>query len=158
MFNLWFNGDSPPPSCILGLEKCRYCASVCVLLRRQPGSKTARDRFRRTIQWGHLEVVKYFTTELECDPMEKDKHDWTPLHLACSNGHLNRCPVHHQEKHCNPSYMRRFTMLKVISTSPSTYLFRVEHCNPSCEDIIGRTALHITCEKGQVLVGQQECS
>ena len=70
---------------------------------------------------GHLEVVKYFVTELRCDPMDRNKYGETPLHFACRNGHL-----------------------KIIQ-----YLISELHCNPSCVDNDGDTPLHIACYYNQ---------
>ena len=55
--------------------------------------------------------------EEHCNPSCEIKYGTTPLHLACSNGHLNI----------------------------AQYLIREEHCNPSCENNNGDTPLHRAC-------------
>ena len=37
---------------------------------------------------GHLEVVKYLVSEVQCDPNCRTQGNATPLHLACQKGHL----------------------------------------------------------------------
>ena len=68
---------------------------------------------------GHLEVVKYFITELLCDPMDRNRRGDTPLHMACHRGHLN-----------------------IIQ-----YLISELHCNPSCVGYLGWTPLHYACRE-----------
>ena len=101
---------------------------------------------------GHLEVVKYFTAQLQCDPMEKDNGDWTAQHFfACSNGHLNIAQYLIREEHCNPSLKNKYgwTPLHFACINGhlniAQYLIREEHCNPSCENNIGETPLHSAC-------------
>ena len=71
-------------------------------------------------------MVKYFVAELLCDPMDRNKYGNTPLHYACSNGHLNI----------------------------AQYLIREEHCNPSCENKYGETPLHYACRHGHLNIAQ----
>ena len=57
---------------------------------------------------GHLELVKYFITELLCDPMDRNRRGDTPLHFACRRGHLNIIQYLISELHCNPSCVNEY--------------------------------------------------
>ena len=66
---------------------------------------------------GHLKVVKYFITELQCDPMEKDYTGLQALHFGCRNGHTNITQYLIREKHCNPSCgLQCFSLIVTSST------------------------------------------
>ena len=38
---------------------------------------------------GHVEVVKFLTLEMHCDPTSRNANSDTALHLAVVNGHLD---------------------------------------------------------------------
>ena len=59
----------------------------------------------------------YLIREEHCNPSCENNNGSTPLHYACSYGHLNI----------------------------AQYLIREEHCNPSCENNNGSTPLHYAC-------------
>ena len=100
---------------------------------------------------GHLEIVKYLTTEMFSDPMSKSKYGETPLHYACENGHLNIAQYLIREEHCNPSCKNKYgeTPLHYACENGhlniAQYLIREEHCNPSCENNDGYTPLQYAC-------------
>ena len=75
----------------------------------------------------------------------------TPLHYACTNGHLNIAQYLIREEHCNPSCENNngSTPLHYACTNGhlniAQYLIREEDCNPSCENNDGQTQLHLAC-------------
>ena len=83
--------------------------------------------------------------------MDKNESGNTPLHYACSHGHLIIAQYLIREGHCNPScgnnngwtplnYACHYGYLNIAQ-----YLIGEEHCNPSCEGNVGWTPLHNAC-------------
>ena len=128
-----------------------YCAA---------NSKDSRSRIplHYAAYSGHLEVVKYFTVQLQCDP--KDYLGFTPLHFACINSHLNIAQYLIREKHCDPSCGNSIGWTPLHSVCEyghlniAQYLIREEHCNPSCEDNTSTTPLHYACTGNHVHIVQ----
>ena len=52
--------------------------------------------------YGHLEVTKYFISNINFDPNMDGVHGRTALYYACSNGHLEVAKYLIEECHCNP--------------------------------------------------------
>jgi len=52
---------------------------------------------------GHMDIVKFFTVEKQCDPMCRDSDQNTPLHLASWNGHIDVVKFLTLEMHCDPT-------------------------------------------------------
>ena len=73
-----------------------------------------------------LEMIKFFINKQHCDPMTKDYKNWTVLHIACRNGHLD---ITH-------------------------YLISEAHCGPCCKTHDGSTSLHISCLYGHAHIVQ----
>ena len=47
-----------------------------------------------TTALGHLDVVKFFISELNCDPNTPGCRNLTPLHYAAENGHIQTVEYH----------------------------------------------------------------
>jgi ankyrin repeat protein len=73
---------------------------------------------------GHVEVVKFLTEVMKCDPNCKGQYERVPLHYASENGHLD-----------------------VVK-----YLVDTHHCDPLCPDESSATPLHRAAAKGQLEV------
>ena len=84
---------------------------------------------------GHLEVVRFFISELNCNPNITGRHDETPLHSAASHGHLH-----------------------IVK-----YLIEEQNCNLSCKDEDDDTPLHAASRNGHLdvvkyLVLEKNCN
>ena len=51
---------------------------------------------------GHLQVVKYFIEDWNCNPNNKGQRDWTCLHAASRNGHLDVIKYLVDSQNCDP--------------------------------------------------------
>lgn len=88
-----------------------------------------RDKYNDTplhdsVRNGHLDVIKFFIEDLECDPNLKGQRGRTPLHHASAKGHLD-----------------------IVK-----YLVDAHRCSPLCPDENRDTPLHIAAANGQVEV------
>ena len=85
-------------------------------------------------QNGHIEVVKFLTLEMNCDPTCTNADNVSALHLAVVNGHLD-----------------------IV-----TFLVSDQYCDPNIPVQYGRTPLHYAAEFGHLhivkyLVDKQGC-
>ena len=62
-----------------------------------------RTPLHQASQGGHMNIIKYLITELDCDPTVSDNYGDLPLHIACSNGHLNATKYFITEQKCDPN-------------------------------------------------------
>ena len=119
---------------------------------------------------GRLEVVKYFLSELVCDPMSRTNNDgYTALHFACSNGHLNIAQYLIKETNCIASCENNngFTPLHCACSyghlNIAQYLIKETNCIASCENNNGLTPLHCACSNGHLdiaryLLREENCN
>ena len=60
---------------------------------------------------GNLEAIKFFITELDCDPNTPTTRRWgrgsTPLHCAAQAGQLHIVTYLIEQQKCNPSHMAK---------------------------------------------------
>ena len=90
----------------------------------------------------------------------EDNDGRTPLHFACSNGHLNTVKYLIIEGHCNPSCRNKYgeTSLHYACINGHLnivqYLIEEEHCDPSCEFNNGETLLHYGCLRNHTHIVQ----
>ena len=116
-----------------------HCDPLCAGKKKQTPLHLAvaithlmvKDKFSNTplhlaALYGHLEVVKFLTEDMKCDPNLKGQLWTTPLHYACERGHLD-----------------------VIM-----YLVDTHHCDPLCPDENRQTPLHLVAAKGQIEVAR----
>ena len=54
-------------------------------------------------QYGHIEVVKFLTIDMHCDPTSKNARKQTPLHLAAGKGYLNIIKFFISNQNCDPN-------------------------------------------------------
>ena len=116
---------------------------------------------------GHLDVVKYFTTELRCAE-DRNNIDETPLYIACEKGFLNIAHYLINVHHCNPSCRCNGGLTPLHAACRNghldiaKYLIKEAHCSPSCKDSDGETPLHIACHNGHLdiikyLITEEHC-
>ena len=55
-----------------------------------------------------LEIVKFLTLEMHCDPTSRNAHNTTALHLAAGNGHLDIVRFIISEQNCDPNIPGRY--------------------------------------------------
>ena len=119
--------------------------------------------------FGNFEMVKYFITELHCNPMEGDIHGNTPLHYACSHDNLNIVRYLISEAGCYPSCENNCNKAPLHFASLYghicivRYLIREAHCNPSCVNSRDETPLHNACYEGhfdivKYLISEVHCN
>ena len=120
--------------------------------------------------YGQLKLVKYFFTELKCDPniAQTGKHHGRPtvgggriaLHHAAQNGHLHVVKFLVEDQHCDPSHCdyEKVTPLHKAADNghlPVVQYFTLEqHCDPLCTDSRNNTPLHNAAYCGHLEVVQ----
>ena len=57
---------------------------------------------------GHIDVVKFLTLEMHCDPISRNANSDTALHLAVMNGHLDIVQFFISDQHCDPNIPSHF--------------------------------------------------
>jgi ankyrin repeat protein len=119
--------------------------------------------------YGQLKIIKYFITELKCDPsiVITGEHHRKPtkcggrvaLHHAAQRGHLHvvRFLIEHQ--HCDPSHCdyEKVTPLSLAAQcghlAVVQYLTLEQHCDPLCTDSkYNNTPLHVAALRGHLKV------
>jgi ankyrin repeat protein len=118
--------------------------------------------------YGQLKIIKYFITELKCDPsiVITGEHHRKPtkcggrvaLHHAAQRGHLHvvRFLIEHQ--HCDPSHCdyEKVTPLSLAAQcghlAVVQYLTLEQHCDPLCTNITNNTPLHLAAYRGHLEV------
>ena len=63
---------------------------------------------------GHLEVVRYFTTVCQCNPLMRNAYNNTPLHIAAHNGKLEVVKFFVEELNCDPNVKGHFGYLPLF--------------------------------------------
>ena len=58
-------------------------------------------------QYGHLEVLKFLTDDLNCSPDIPGQSGRTPLHYAAQEGYLHVMKYLIDEQGCDPSCLNR---------------------------------------------------
>ena len=117
---------------------------------------------------GHLKVVKYFTTEINCDPNVIVTGDCSnrsincggriALHHAAQRGHLNMVKFLVEQQKCNPTHMddNMVTPLHVAAQARHLdtvrYLAIEQHCDFSCANCSNDTPLHHAARCGHLQV------
>ena len=108
--------------------------------------------------FGQLKIVKYFITELNCDPniVMTGEHHGRPtkcggriaLHNAAQKGHLHVVKFLIEDQHCDPSHCdyKKVTPLHMAAQSGHLavvqYLTLEQHCDPLCTSKNNNTPLH----------------
>ena len=119
---------------------------------------------------GQLKIVKYFISELQCDPniaQTGEHHGNTAkcggriaLHGAAQRGHLHIVKFLIEDQHCNPSHCdyQKVTPLHMAAQhghlSVVQYLTLEQHCDPLCTNEKNNTPLHIAANNGHLQVVQ----
>ena len=111
---------------------------------------------------GHLKIIKFFISELNCDPNTPGGNDQfagtTALHLASQNGHLLLIKYLVEDQHCDPSCqdLNKFTPLYIASQyshlDTVKYLTLEKHCDPLCKTTANYTPLHVAALSGHLEV------
>jgi ankyrin repeat protein len=117
---------------------------------------------------GQLKIVKYFITELNCDPnnVQTGKRHGRPtggggriaLHHAAQRGHLHVVKFLIEDQHCDPSHCdyEKTTPLHMAAQwghlAVVQYLTLEQHCDPLCTDIKNNTSLHAAAYRGHLEV------
>ena len=52
---------------------------------------------------GHIDIVKFLTLEMNCDPTSRNAYNNTALHLAVVNGHLDIVQFFISDQKCDPN-------------------------------------------------------
>ena len=107
---------------------------------------------------GQLKIVKYFTTELNCDPnvVSTGEHHWRPtvgggriaVHDAAQRRHLHVVKFLVEDQHCDPSHCdyEKATPLHLAAQhgylAVVQYLTLEQHCDPLCANSRNDTPLH----------------
>ena len=55
------------------------------------------------VKYGHLEIVKFLTFEMNCDPTSTNIGNSTALHISAWNGHLDIVQFFISDQTCNPN-------------------------------------------------------
>ena len=118
-----------------------------------------------------MDSVRYLVSEQGCNVACQNKYGDTPLHVACTKGHLAMAEILLTGKNCSAAcvsknssgitvlhYSCRHGWLDVTRRLVEQY-----HCDPESRDNDGDTPLHEACRKGHVdivryLVSEQGCS
>ena len=90
-----------------------------------------------------------------CDPKCANNGGWTPLHLACQNGHLHVAKYRAElQTSVVIKQMVRSTPLHLACQNShlavAKYLVGEKHHDPSSKDLFDWTAMHSACETGQL--------
>jgi ankyrin repeat protein len=117
---------------------------------------------------GQLKIVKYLTTELNCDPNIEstgEHHGRTTvgggriaLHDAAQNGYLHVVKFLIEDQHCDPSHCdyEKVTPLYLAAgcghLAVVQYLTLEQHSNPLCTNIRNNTPLHNAARSGHLEV------
>ena len=118
--------------------------------------------------FGQLKVVKYFITELNCDPniVQTGELHGRPtkgggriaLHDAAQKGHLHVVKFLIEDQHCDPSHCDyvKVTPLHMAAQSGHLavvqYLTLEQHCDPLCTSNKNNTPLHLAANCGHLQV------
>jgi ankyrin repeat protein len=118
--------------------------------------------------YGQLKIIKYFITELNCDPsivITGEHHGRTTkcggritLHGAAQRGHLHVVKFLVEDQHCDPSHCdyEKVTPLHKAAQhghlAVVQYLTLEQHCDPLCTNIWNNTPLHAAAIRGHLEV------
>ena len=118
--------------------------------------------------FGQLKIVKYFITELNCDPsvVQTGEHHGRPtvgggkiaIHDAAQKGHLHVVKFLVEDQHCDPSHCdyERVTPLHLAAgrghLAVVQYLTLEQHCDPLCTNSRNDTPLHAAAYFGHLEV------
>ena len=106
---------------------------------------------------GAFEVVKYFISELKCNPNSAGEMGRVPIHLAAQGGHMDLVKYLTEECHCDtePLDDDHMTPLHLASIfghlDVVKYLVYDRHCNPTIQDSYAFTPPSL-CSKGMVIL------
>ena len=109
---------------------------------------------------GHLDAVKYFITEQNCDPNSRGQHGFTPLHYASQGGHLNIIQYLITELGCDPTIPNSNSSLPLHIAclnghlNATKYLITEQNCDPNSRNRKGFTPLHYASKSGHMNVIQ----
>ena len=131
-------------------------------------TSTSSERNTQHCENQYTSSMERYLIREHCNPSCENKDGVTPLHNACTNGHLNIAQYLIREEHCNPSCENNNgdTPLHFAcehgNLNIAQYLIREEHCNPSCKGN-GSTPLHYACSNGhlniaQYLIREEHCN
>ena len=117
---------------------------------------------------GQLKIVKYFITELNCDPniVITGEHHGRPtkgggriaLHNAAQRGHLHVVKFLIEDQHCDPSHCdyEKVTPLSLAAERGHLdvvqYLTLEQHCDPLCTNKKNDTPLHHAARCGHLQI------
>ena len=90
--------------------------------------------------------AKYLVDEKHCDPACKKNDGWTPLHLACLNGHLDVAKYLVDEKHCDPASKDKDCCTLLHSACQNGHLTVVKYLvdNSHCDHFIYKSKHNMT--------------
>ena len=107
-----------------------------------------------------MSIIEYLVTELDCDSTISDNDGDLPLHIACSNGHLNATKYFITEQKCDSNsqgfngntplhYASQGGHLKIVK-----YLVMEAGCDHSIDNDDERTILHLASYYGHAQIVQ----
>ena len=107
---------------------------------------------------GHMNMIIYLITELQCDPTVRNNNGSLPLHFACIAGHLNLAKFFITEQNCDPTSQDKGgrTLLHYASLGGHMniieYLITEQNCDPTSQDKDGNTLLHYASLGGHITI------
>ena len=105
---------------------------------------------------GSLSVVKYFITECECDPNQRNNRGFTGVHNACKEGHLELARYLVAECKCDATAINKegTTPLHLACLNGhlevAKYLVDEHKCSADVTDNDGNTPLHFASWNGHL--------
>ena len=116
---------------------------------------------------GHIDVVKFLTLEMHCDPTSRNADSNTALHVAAGNGHLDVVQFFISDQNCDPNisggqynrtslhYAAQFGRLNVVKYLTGNmgnvkFLTLKKFCDPMCRDSNLHTPLHMAVANGHL--------
>ena len=155
-----------------------YISSLNKIVTQIVGINTDGHFYIMLLKGGHMNIIQYLITELSCDPTTPSNNGSLPLHIACSNGHLDTTPSNNgslplhiacsnghldttkyfiTEQNCdqNSRGQHGWTFLHYASEGGRhmnmiQYLITELGCDPTIPNNIGCLPLHIACLNGHL--------
>ena len=107
---------------------------------------------------GNLDIVKFFTRVLGCDPRDINNDGMSCLHLAAQNGDLVLIRYLVEVMKCDPNCISKGGRTPLHYASENghldvvKYLVVTHHCDPQVKDDNNVTPLHLAAQNGNLLL------